>query len=58
MTPDPPLALILYRTLSELTDNMHYCSMGRSSCVKGIIFYHLERTPYGLIVPLWFGGPC
>ena len=27
---------------------MHYFSIGRGSCAKGIIFYHLERTPYGL----------
>ena len=33
-----------------------YCSMGRGSGVKGIISY-VERTLYGLIVQLWFGGP-
>ena len=38
----------MYRTQSELADDMHYFSMGRGSCVKGIIFYHLERTPYDL----------
>ena len=45
----------MYRIWSELADYMHYCYLGRWSCVKGIIYYHLERIPYGLIVPLWVG---
>ena len=51
------LPLVLHRTQSELADDMHYCSMERGSCVKGIISYHLERTPHVLIVPLCFDRP-